>query len=182
MDSYRYDRTIEHLIATGRLESMLKADELLRRFNALPLVAQEEQATIIRELFGSVGDNPSVARGFQCDFGCNIYVGNNFYAAYNCVMLDYADIKIGDNCLIGPNVGIYTASHNVAPKDRYKTGFAKSITIGNDVWIGGNSCILPGVSIGDGAVIAAGSVVSENVAPFTVVGGVPARFIKAVEV
>lgn len=180
MEKLRYDRTIEHLIATGRLESMLKADELLSRFNNLPLIAQEEQLAIIRDLFGSVGVNPSISKGFRCDFGCNIHVGDNFYAGYNCVMLDYAEIRIGDNCLIGPNVGIYTASHDLEPKDRYKTGFAEPIKIGNNVWIGGNSCILPGVTIGDGAVIAAGSVVARNVEPFSVVGGVPAKFIKSV--
>lgn len=181
MEKIRYDRTLEHLITSGRLEAMLKADELLRKFNSLPLIAQEEQAAIIRDLFGSVGKNPSVSRGFQCDFGCNIFVGDNFYAGYNCVMLDYAEIRIGDNCLIGPNVGIYTASHDLAPEDRYKTGYAEPITIGNNVWIGGNSCVLPGVTIGDGAVIAAGSVVSEEVEPFTVVGGTPSRFIKTVK-
>lgn len=181
MEKLRYERTVEHLVATGRLESILKADELLRKFNNLPLIAQEEQAAIIRNLFGYVGENPSVSKGFQCDFGCNIFVGDNFYAGYNCVMLDYAEIRIGDNCLIGPNVGIYTASHDLAPEGRYKTGYAESIKIGNNVWIGGNSCVLPGVTIGDGAVIAAGSVVSEDVDPFTVVGGTPAKFIKAVK-
>lgn len=181
METLKYNRSVEDLIATGRLEPMIKADELLRKLNSLPLIAQEEQYVIIRELFGSVGDNPSVSRGFQCDFGCNIYVGNNFYAGYNCTMLDYAEIRIGDNCLLGPNVGIYTTGHNLAATDRYKTGFALPITIGHDVWIGGNSCVLPGVTIGDGAVIAAGSVVTHDVEPMSVVGGVPARFIKKVE-
>ncbi|MBQ8224243.1 MAG: sugar O-acetyltransferase [Bacteroides sp.] len=169
------------MVATGRLEPMIKADALVRKLNSLPLVAQEEQLTIIRELFGSVGENPSIAHGFHCDFGCNIHVGNNFYAGYNYTMLDYAPISIGNNCLIGPYVGIYTAAHNLASKDRYKTGYAQSITIGNDVWIGGHACIMPGVTIGDGAVIAAGSVVCSDVAPRTVVGGVPAKFIKDVE-
>lgn len=180
MEPIRYNRTIQSLIDSGRLEPMIKADELLRKFNSLPLYAQEEQAAIIKDLFGSVGDNPSIARGFQCDFGCNIHVGNNFYAAYNCVMLDYAEIRIGDNCLIGPNVGIYTTGHNLSPEDRYKTGYAKPITIGDDVWIGGNSCVMPGVTIGNGAVIAAGSVITSDVAPMTMVGGVPAKYIKNV--
>lgn len=160
---------------------MLKVDDLLRKFNSLPLIAQDEQIAIIRDLFGSVGISPSVSRGFQCDFGCNIFVGGNFYAGYNCVMLDYAEIRIGDNCLIGPNVGIYTAGHGIAAENRYITGYAIPIRIGNNVWIGGNSCILPGVTIGDGAVIAAGSVVSDDVEAFTVVGGMPAKFINPVE-
>lgn len=74
METLKYNRSVEDLIATGRLEPMIKADELLRKLNSLPLIAQEEQYVIIRELFGSVGDNPSVSRGFQCDFGCNIYM------------------------------------------------------------------------------------------------------------
>ena len=83
-------------------------------------------------------------------------------------MLDYAEIKIGDNCLIGPNVGIYTAGHDLAPINRYKTGMAKSITIDDNVWIGANSYHLAWVNIGKGAVIAAGSVVTDNVKPNTV--------------
>ena len=180
METLEYKRTIEFLASSGRLEPMIKADELLRRFNGLPITAQEEMCDIVRSLFGTVGDNPSVSRGFQCDFGYNIHVGNNFYAGYNCVMLDYAEISIGDNCLIGPNVGIYTTGHNLNPINRLKTGYAKPVIIGNDVWIGGNSCIMPGVTIGDGAVIAVGSVVVSDVAPMTLVGGVPAKFIKTV--
>ncbi len=181
METLRYNRSIEHLIETGRLEPMIKADELLLKLNSLPLTHLDERLAVIRELFGSVGINPTVSRGFQCDFGCNIHVGDNFYAGYNCVMLDYAEIKIGDNCLIGPNVGIYTAGHDLAPINRYKTGMAKSITIDDNVWIGANSCILPGVNIGKGAVIAAGSVVTDNVKPNTVAGEVPAKYIKDVE-
>lgn len=178
MEELRYKRSIEDLVASGRLPKMIKADELVRKFNSLPLVAQEEQYGIIKDLFGSVGANPSVSRGFACDFGDNIHVGDNFYAGYNCTMLDYAEIRIGNNCLIGPNVGIYTTGHDIEPEDRYKSGYARPITIGNDVWIGGHSCIMPGVTIGDGAVIAAGSVVTKDVEANTIVGGNPAKFIK----
>ena len=182
MERQYYNRSIESLIDSGLLESLLKADKLVRELNALPLIAQEDQQRIVRELFGSVGCNPSVSAGFRCDFGCNIHVGDNFYAGYNCTILDYAEIHIGNNCLIGPNVGIYTTGHNLKPDDRYKTGYAESINIGNDLWIGGHSCIMPGVNIGDGAVVAAGSVVTKDVEPRTFVGGVPARFIKNIEV
>lgn len=178
MTELRYRRSIEALVESGRLPQMLKADELLCKFNSLPLIAQSEQYDIIKELLGSVGSNPAISRGFACDFGCNIHVGDNFYAGYNCTMLDYAEIRIGNNCLIGPNVGIYTTGHDIQAKDRYKSGYARPITIGDDVWIGGHSCILPGVSIGDGAVIAAGSVVTKDVRPYTVVGGNPAKLLK----
>lgn len=179
METLHYNRNIDDLIKSNRLEPMIKADELVRKLNALPLIAQEEQQLIIRALFGSVGENPSVSNGFHCDFGCNIHVGDNFYAGYNCTMLDYAEIKIGNNCLIGPNVGIYTTGHNLNPNDRYKAGYAKPITIGNDVWIGGHSCIVPGVTIGDGVVVAAGSVVTKDVPSLTMVAGVPAKVIKS---
>ena len=173
-----YNRNVEDLIRSGRLMPMLKADALVRKLNSLSLENQEEQLEVIKELLGSVGENANIANGFHCDFGCNIFVGNNFYAGYNCTMLDYAEIRIGNNCLIGPNVGIYTTGHNLEPEDRHKTGYARPITIGNDVWIGGHSCIMPGVTIGDGAVIAAGSVVTKDVACRTVVGGVPAALLK----
>ena len=177
----KYERTLEHLVSSGLLESAIKADALIRRLNSTPITEQEEIQNIIKELFGSVGANPSVSTGFHCDFGCNIHVGDNFYTANNCVMLDYAEIRIGDNCLIGPNVGLYTTSHNIHPYQRYKSGYARPITIGNNVWIGGNTCILGGVNIGDGAVIGAGSVVNKNVEPNTVVAGNPIRVIKRIE-
>ena len=181
MEELRYNRSLEDLIASGRLPQMIKADTLLREFNSLPVVDQEKQLAIINQLFGTVGANPSVSRGFTCDFGDNIHVGDNFYAGYNCTMLDYAEIRIGNNCLIGPNVGIYTTGHDLDPHARYKSGYARPITIGNDVWIGGHSCIMPGVIIGDGAIVAAGSVVTSDVEANTVVGGVPAKFIKYVK-
>lgn len=120
---------------------------------------------IIGELFGSVGSNPTIDDNFYCDFGLNIHVGDNFHADYNCTMLDLAEILIGNNCLIGPDVGIYTAGHRLEPEGRVLDVYGLPITIGNDVWIGGHSTILPGVTIGDGAVIAAGSVVTMDVAP-----------------
>ena len=181
MKELEYERNIDFLISTGKLNDMLKADEMVRELNNLPLIKQHEQLDVIKRLFGSVGKNPSISHGFHCDFGCNIHLGDNFYAGYNCTMLDYAEITIGDNCLIGPNVGLYTTYHNLTPEGRCKTGKAKPIKIGNNVWIGGHSCILAGVTIGDGAVIGAGSVVKNDVKPYTLVAGNPAKFIKILE-
>ena len=177
----RYERTIEHLASSGLLEAAIKADMLIRKLNSQPITEQLEIQNIIKELFGTVGSNPTISMGFLCDFGCNIHVGNNFYAAYNCVMLDYAEIRIGDNCLIGPNVGLYITSHNLKPDKRHESGYAQPIWIGNNVWIGGNTCILGGVKIGDGVVIGAGSVVNKDVEPNTVVAGNPIRVIKRIE-
>ena len=161
---------------------MAKVSALTKQLNSLTLAEQTEKQKIIMELFGSVGSNPFVGDNFHCDFGQHIHVGDNFHADYNCTMLDLAEIRIGNNCLIGPDVGIYTAGHRLEPEGRTLDVYGMPITIGNDVWIGGNSTILPGVSIGDGAVVAAGAVVTKDVEPNTIVGGVPAKVIKKIEI
>ena len=160
---------------------MCKASALVKKLNSLTLSEQEEKAQILHDLFGSIGKGAFVGDNFHCDFGVNIHVGDNFHADYNCTMLDIGGIKIGNNCLIGPDVGIYTAGHALAPENRTASGYAECVEIGNDVWIGGHSTILPGVRIGNGAVIAAGSVVTRNVAPKTLVAGNPAVFKKNIE-
>ena len=175
-----YERNLEFLIENGLIEPMIKADLLTKRLNSLPISEQDEILKTIKELLGSVGKNPSISAGFHCDLGYNIHVGNNFYAGYNCVMLDYAEIKIGDNCLIGPNVGIYTTGHNLDPDERYKTGFAVPIKIGNNVWIGGNACIMPGVKIGDNSVIGAGSVVTKDIPSGVIAAGNPCKVIREI--
>ncbi|MEQ9308569.1 MAG: DapH/DapD/GlmU-related protein [Balneolaceae bacterium] len=93
-----------------------------------------------------------------------------------------AEVKIGDNCLIGPNVGIYTAGHNIHPIDRHKSGNAKSIIIGNNVWIGGHSVILGGVKVGNNSILAAGSVVTKDVPKNTIYAGNPAKKIKDINI
>ena len=161
---------------------MAKVSALTKQLNSLTLAEKTEKQEIIRELFGSVGSNPFVGDNFHCDFGQHIHVGDNFHADYNCTMLDLAEIRIGNNCLIGPDVGIYTAGHRLEAEGRTLDVYGMPITIGNDVWIGGHSTILPGVSIGDGAVVAAGAVVTKDVEPNTIVGGVPAKVIKKIEI
>lgn len=159
---------------------MIRASELVKLLNSLSLADFTKKQEIILELFGSVGINPFVGDNFHCDFGKNIHIGDNFHADYNCTMLDVAEIHIGDNCLIGPDVGIYTAGHRLEPEGRVLDGYGIPISIGNNVWIGGHSVILPGVTIGDGAVIAAGSVVTKSVSPRTLVAGNPAKIKKEI--
>jgi maltose O-acetyltransferase len=99
-------------------------------------------------------------------------------AGYNCTILDMAEVRIGDNCMIGPNVGLYTAGHSIEPNGRNKSGYAIPIIIGNDVWIGGSCVILAGVKIGDNSIVAAGSVVTKDVSTNTIVAGNPAKTLK----
>ena len=159
---------------------MVRTSELVKQLNSMSLVDFSAKQEIVKELFGSVGDNPFIGDNFHCDFGKNIHVGDNFHADYNCTMLDVAEIHIGDHCLIGPDVGIYTAGHKLEPEGRILEGYGIPISIGNDVWIGGHSVILPGVTIGDGAVIAAGSVVTSSVPPRTLVAGNPTTITKEI--
>lgn len=138
-------------------------------------------ADIIKELFGKTGENVFVNPPFYCDYGSNIEIGSNFFANYNCTVLDVAKVKIGNNCLFAPNVSIYTAGHPIHPALR-NTGYeyGEAVTIGNNVWIGGNSVICPGVTIGDNAVIGAGSVVTKDIPSWSVAAGNPCRVIREI--
>lgn len=139
---------------------------------------REKREKVIRELFGGVGMNPAVYENFHCDTGSHIFVGDNFFANYNVTILDRSYVRIGNNVLLGPNVLITTVNHAIDREKRLNhICIAKEIVIGNDVWIGGNACILPGVHIGDGAIIAAGAVVTKDVPGEAVYGGVPAGSI-----
>jgi maltose O-acetyltransferase len=156
----------------------IRALKLVRKFNMSDVEETEKREEIIKELFGSVGEGVSIEHNFHCDLGYNIHVGNNFYAGYNCTILDMAEVRIGNDCMIAPNVALYTAGHSVEPKDRNKSGYGIPITIGNNVWIGGSCVILPGVNIGDNSIVAAGSVVTKDVPTNTIVAGNPAKILK----
>lgn len=163
-------------------ERLARARHAMRRFNDLPPLDLEAQHVLLKSLFGRIGEKFTVNQPFRCDYGCNIFIGENFFANFNLTILDEAKVTIGDNCFIGPNVSIYTACHPLNARER-ATGveWAEPVTVGNDVWIGGGATLLPGVTVGDGAVIAAGAVVTRPVEPYTLVGGNPARFIKKVD-
>lgn len=136
----------------------------------------------IRALFGSAGKNPNVLTGFHCDNGKNIEVGDEFLANYNVTILDIAKVTMGDNVWIGPGTLIATVGHPLDPAGRRKhLGIAQPIRIGNDVWIGGNVTILPGVIIGNNVVVAAGAVVAKNIPDNTLAGGVPAKKIRSLD-
>ena len=162
------------------VKERLACRQLLHQFNhSVPSQGSERKA-IISNLLGSHGEKVYVEPPFYCDYGSNIEAGNNFYANFGCTLLDVAAIKFGDDVQLGPGVHIYTATHPVDPKVR-KSGveYGLAITVGNNVWIGGNAVICPGIGIGDNSVIAAGSVVAKDVPANVVVGGNPASIIKS---
>ncbi len=173
MERIEYERNAPNL-----KKDFLRAGKLLQKFNLADYEDIETKTAILKELLGSVGNEISVEHNFHCDLGYNIHVGENFYAGFNCTILDMAEVRIGDNCLIAPHVGIYTAGHSINPAGRHKTGFAQPITIGNNVWIGGHCVVLGGVKIGDNSIIAAGSVVTKDVPENTIFAGNPAKKIK----
>lgn len=152
----------------------------LYEYNNLPPERWSEKKAIIKKILGKTGENVHVEPPFHCDYGINIEVGENFYANYNLVVLDVAKVKIGNNVLIAPNVGIYTAGHPIDLEMRKHVEFGISITIGNDVWIGGNVVILPGVHIGNGCVIGAGSVVTKDIPDNVVAVGNPCKVIRKI--
>ena len=170
-----YERGTEELKTKA-----IHANKLVRELNNVDVESFKRKNEIIKQLFGSTGSNPSIEDNFHCDLGYNIHVGDEFYAGYNCVILDMGEVRIGDNCMLGPNVGIYTAGHSIEPLDRNKSGYTIPIKIGNDVWVGGNCVILAGVTIGDNSVVAAGSIVTKDVPKNTVVAGNPAKIIKEI--
>lgn len=137
---------------------------------------------LLRELFGSVGDHPTVYPGFHCDDGKNIFAGDALLINFNVEILDRAPVRMGDHVMIGPGTLITTVGHPLSPKGRRAhLSQAKPVTIGDDVWIGGNVTILPGVTIGSNAVIAAGAVVTADVPPNSLFGGVPAKKLRDLE-
>lgn len=155
---------------------------LCKELNAIDPSDSKTQEKAVRNLFGSVGKNVSIQPYFNCDFGKNIHVGDNFLTNYNVTILDVAPVYIGDDVMIGPNTLITSVGHPISPKGRRERhGICKSVHIGNNVWIGGNCTILMGVKIGDNAIIAAGAVVTKDVPANTIVGGVPAKVIKEIE-
>lgn len=150
-----------------------------QKLEKIDVLHREERERAIRELFGSVGANPNVLPGFVCDCGSNIFVGDDFLANYNVTILDIREVRMGNNVWIGPNTLISTVNHPLTPSGRRRhLGIAKPVVIGDDVWIGGNATIVPGVTIGNNVVVAAGAVVTKDVPDNSLVGGVPARLIK----
>ena len=134
----------------------------------------------IQDLFGK-SEGAFVNPPFFCDYGTNIEVGKNFFANYNCTIIDVAKVRIGDNCQFAPNVSIYTAGHPIHPVSRNSLyEYGKEVIIGDNVWIGGNTVICPGVHVGSNTVIGAGSVVTRDIPDWCVAAGNPCRVIRKI--
>ena len=155
--------------------------KILQRLNFIERDDFEGIAKIVKELFGK-SSNAFVNPPFFCDYGKHIEVGKNFFANYNCTLIDVAKITIGDNCMFGPNVAIYTAGHPLHPVTRNSMyEYGKPVTIGDNVWLGGNTVICPGVTIGDNVVIGAGSVVTKDIPPNVIAYGNPCKVVRNIE-
>ena len=153
----------------------------VRIYNETSETEGEKRTQLLRELFGSTGENVYIEPNIRVDYGYNIFVGENFSANFDCVILDVCEVRFGDNCMLAPGVHVYTATHPLDPTERNSgKEYAKPIIFGDNVWIGGSAVINPGVSIGDNVVIASGSVVTKDVPNNIVVGGNPAKIIKKI--
>ena len=170
-----YDATDSELIA-----DLQATRELLYEFNALHPSETGRMKEILKSLLGhTAGDDFIINQPFRCDYGQQISIGKRFFSNFNFTVLDEARVTIGDDCFIGPNVSIYTACHSTDPVERNtRQEWAKPVTIGNSVWIGGSVTILPGVTIGDNVTIGAGSVVVSDIPSGTVAVGNPCKVIK----
>ena len=170
-----YDATDVELVKM-RQEARGFLDELNR---SVQDVKDAERLALCHKLFSKVGDGLWLQPPFYCDYGKNIEVGSDVYFNFNCIVLDVAKVTIGSNVRIGPNVQIYTASHPVNVDERNSgQEFGKSINIRDNVWIGGNALICPGVSVGENSIISAGAVVTKDVPSNVIVGGNPAKLIR----
>ena len=165
----------------GLSEERLENQKRIYRYNHLPPEEWDQMDTLLREILGKAGKVVHIMPPFHCDYGYNIEVGEHFFANYNFTVLDVGPVRIGDNAQIAPNVSIYTAGHPVHPDSRnsgYEYGIG--ITIGDNVWIGGNACILPGVTIGNNVVIGAGSVVTRDLPDNVIAVGNPCRVVRQI--
>ena len=177
----RRDQGLVYISDDEVFEEQKVARRITQQLNTVDRSDFDSIRKILGELFGKIGENSLVNPPFYCDYGTHIEIGKNFFANYNCTMLDVGMIRIGDNVQMAPNVAIYTAGHPVHPATRntmYEYGI--DVTIGDNVWVGGNVVICPGVTIGANSVIGAGSVVTKDVPEWCVAAGNPARVIRKI--
>ena len=157
----------------------LRAERLLKGYNATTAADRDQRAAILSALLGAIGEDSVIRPPFFCDYGSNIRIGRGCFVNFGCVFLDVATIELGDDCQIGPLVQVLTADHpRDAAQRREGLESGKPITVGANVWIGGGAILLPGITIGEEAIIGAGSVVTRDVPAGATVSGNPARSAK----
>lgn len=176
----RRDKQIAYISDDSVMEQQKRARRLTQKLNTADRSDFKLLSEIVKELLGK-SENAFINPPFYCDYGYNIEAGKNLYINYNCTILDVAKVKFGDNCMLAPNIAIYTAGHPLYPSTR-NTGyeFGIEITIGDNVWIGGNTVICPGVHIGNNVVIGAGSVVTKDIPDWSLAAGNPCRVIRKI--
>ena len=157
-----------------------RARNLCQDLNTTREADQDLRRRLTRELFGAGGDSVWMQPPFYCDYGVNIVLGERVFFNFNCVVLDVCPVRIGNFTLFGPNVQLYTATHPLNAELRRRQEFAKPITIGDDVWVGGGAIVCPGVTIGSRTVIGAGSVVTRDIPPDVVAVGNPCRVMRKI--
>lgn len=178
---YRRDNEMAYFSDESVISEQMDAKREIRKYNSVMPFDAEQGRACIDKIGLKHGSSVYFEPPFYCEYGSHIEVGENFYANTGCIMLDVAPIKIGDNAFFGPNVAIYTAGHPIHPESRnsgYEYGI--SITIGDNVWIGGNCVIVPGVKIGNNVVIGAGSVVTKDIPDNVCAAGNPCRVIRKI--
>lgn len=176
----RRDKGMAYIADEAVFEEMKRARILTQKLNTADRSDFETLAGIVKELLGK-SENAFINPPFYCDYGTHIEVGRNFFANYNCTILDVGKVIIGDYCQLAPNVAIYTAGHPLHPDSRnsgYEYGI--DVTIGDNCWIGGNSVICPGVHIGNNVVIGAGSVVTKDIPDWSLAAGNPCRVLRKI--
>lgn len=174
----RRDLEMAYISDDSVMEQQKKTRKILQKLNFADRSDFDLIGKIVKELLGK-SENAFINPPFYCDYGFNIETGKNFFANYNCTIIDVARVIIGDNCQMAPNVSIYTAGHPVHPVSRnslYEYGIG--VTIGDNVWIGGNTVILPGIHIGSNTVIGAGSVVTKDIPEWCIAAGNPCKVIR----
>ncbi|MBT8253651.1 MAG: sugar O-acetyltransferase [Bacteroidia bacterium] len=159
-----------------------RARTLFQKINILTDNDKTKRDRLLNELVGSAGQDLWIEPPFYCDYGENIHLGKQVFMNFGCCILDVCRVTMGNNVMLGPNVQIYTATHPLEAKARNSgREFAKPISIGNNVWIGGNAVICPGITIGNNVVIGAGAVVTKSFPDDVFIGGNPAKVIKAID-
>ena len=165
----------------GLSEERMECKKKIFKYNQLSPECQEEKDRLIHSIIGKTGKGICIETPFHCDYGTNIEIGDNFFANYNLTILDVAKVKIGNNVMMAPNVSIFTAGHPIHPDSRnsgYEYGI--EITIGDNVWVGGNVVINPGVRIGNNVVIGSGSVVTKDIPDNYIAVGNPCRLVREI--